>query len=99
MQDINRRTYLIELFDLYKNLVTNKQKEYFSKFYLDDLSLFEISELFCVTRNSAFDSIKLCEKKLLDYEKNLGLYKKLDKISSIVSNNIFEKILDIIKEE
>ena len=40
---IDNRVELIELYDLYFELLTDKQKEYFEEYYFDDLSIGEIA--------------------------------------------------------
>ena len=92
---MEKRDYLILLYDFYSSLFTDKQKEYFEDYYFNNLSLAEISENIGVSRNAIHKNIKLIEKKLLFYEENLSLYDKSKKIE-----NIIEKIKDDnIKEE
>ena len=39
---IEQREELIELYDVYCNLLTDKQREYFEEYYFDDLSILEV---------------------------------------------------------
>ncbi len=84
---ILEKEYIIELFDVYKNLLTEKQKEYFSMYYFMDFSLGEIASDLNITRNAIHDQIKKAEKLLIEYEIKLGLLKKekeqLKKISEL----------------
>ncbi|GEK57365.1 hypothetical protein CHL76_03385 [Marinococcus halophilus] len=64
------------LFDFYQPLLTNKQRLYLERYYLDDFSLGEISEEFNVSRQAVYDNIRRTEAMLEEYEKKLGLYKK-----------------------
>ncbi len=90
----------IELFELYKGLLTDKQRELFSSHYLFDLSLSEISEQEGGTRQSVYDQIKKVKAKLLEYEKVLKLNEKYSEINNLLidssSMEIREKILEII---
>ena len=90
----------IELFEVYKGLLTNKQRELFSSHYLLDLSLAEIAEQEGGTRQSAYDQIKKVKAKLLEYEKALGLrakYGELQALSGQISDKeIADKIVEII---
>ena len=40
---MEERDYLITLFEYYKSLLTNKQKEYFIDYYYDNLTMEEIA--------------------------------------------------------
>jgi len=92
---MDKRDYFIILYDFYSSLFTERQKEYFEDYYFNNLSLSEISENMEISRNAVHKSIKLIEKKLLDYEEKLSLYEKNKKLSDII-NKIDNKD---IKEE
>ena len=98
--DLIEREYHINLFDTYKELLTDKQKEYFTLHYFDDLSFAEIAEEKNVSRNAAFDQIKKVLHALEDYEEKLKLLKKSELILEAVKDNskLKEKVLSIIKE-
>ena len=98
MQD--NREELIELYDIYKNLLTDKQKNYFEDYFYMDLSLSEIASNNEVSRNAVFDQIKRVEKALYDYEEKLHLKEKFQKLESLeVNDDIKELISNIIWEE
>ena len=89
----------IELFEIYKGLLTDKQRELFSSHYLLDLSLSEIAEEDGGTRQSVYDQIKKVKAKLLEYEKVLSLkakYGELKGLEKEISSDVYEKIIDII---
>ena len=67
---------LIELFELYQGLLTERQRELFSCYYLYDLSLSEISEPEGKTRQNVYESLKKVKEKLYGYEKILKLREK-----------------------
>ena len=93
------REYLIELYDLYQRLLTEKQQMYFESYYFLDLSLSEIAENYNISRNGVYDQIKRVEQSLYDYEEKLNLYKKFSKISSLdLNKDHIEEILSILKE-
>lgn len=93
---------LTELFELYQGLLTDKQRELFSSYYLYDLSLSEIAEPLGTTRQSVYEGVKKVKKKLIEYEKLLKLKEKNAELKSVAetlkSENCkhFEKILEII---
>ena len=65
-----------ELYDIYKGLLTNKQREYLELYYHEDLSLSEIADEIGVSRNAVHDNIRRTEKLLLWYEEKLEIYEK-----------------------
>lgn len=69
----NRMNYL---FDFYQELLTPKQRNYMSLYYLDDYSLGEIAEEFEVSRQAVYDNIKRTEVMLEQYEEKLKLFEK-----------------------
>ncbi len=89
MEDI---VYYSELYDLYKNLLTDKQREYFEEYYFNNLSLQEISENEGISRNAIHKMIKNIENKLYFYEDKLELYKKNQKLSKILEDNSIDNI-------
>lgn len=77
--------YLIDLYDIYGELLTKKQQQYFEDYYFDNLSLQEISENYNVSRNAIFNSLEYSKEKLESYESKLNIYKKNKKIKEIVT--------------
>ncbi len=90
----------IELFEVYKGLLTDKQRELFSSHYLLDLSLAEIAEQEGGTRQSAYDQIKKVKAKLSEYERVLGLKAKYGELVAVAEQipdrELYEKIVEII---
>lgn len=64
------------LFDVYGNLLSDKQYNVVELYYIHDLSLSEISEVLNVSRQGVFDTLKRAEKKLYEFENKLGLVEK-----------------------
>lgn len=81
---LDNRIYLINLYDYYKELLTEKQKEYFEGYYFDNMTLQELSEEYEVSRNAIHKQVKETEEKLLEYEKKLNLYEKRLQIINII---------------
>ena len=78
--DILEKTIEIQaLYDLYQDLLTDKQKNYFEQYYFDDFSISEISENEEVSRNAVHDLIKRTVQKLYDVEDKLHLLSKQQK--------------------
>lgn len=94
---MDNRVYLSDLFDIYGDLLTDKQKDYFIDYYFNNLSLSELSENYNVTRNAVHKSIKETEEKLISYEKVLKTYEKNKRIKEIIKEKCPE-ILEIVSE-
>lgn len=96
---MDNQIYYINLYDYYKELLTEKQKQYFEEYYFDNLSLSEISENEQISRNAVHKQIKDVEKKLEYYEEKLHLfsnYKQLQKIIQPLESTLKEKIEEFI---
>lgn len=94
-----KREELIALYDLYGNLLTDKQKSYFEDYYFMDLSITEIAENYGISRNGVFDQLKRVNKLLEEYEEKLNLFAKYSKIESLNIDEIDKnQILSILKE-
>lgn len=93
---------LTELFDIYGDLLTERQKELFSSYYLYDLSLSEIAIPEGKTRQNVYDSLKKVKDKLISYERILNVKSKNDQIKQLANDKtltkseLVEKILEII---
>lgn len=87
--------YYSELYDLYKNLLTNKQKEYFEEYYFKNLSFGEIAENYNISRNAIYNQIKLTKEILEDYEQKLKLKSKLKELENVIED---VKILNDVKK-
>ena len=74
-----------QLYDYYKNLLTEKQKLYFEDYYFNNLSITEMSENYNVSRNAIHKQIKEIENKLNYYEDKLNLLGNNKKIKKIIS--------------
>lgn len=94
---MDRVVYLNMLYDLYKDLFTEKQQMYFEAYYFENLSLGEIAENNNVSRNAVHNQIKIMEEKLDELESKLKLNEKKDKIISKLDKKIDEKLLEEIK--
>lgn len=97
---MEKNIYYIELFDIYGDLLTEKQREIFTSHYIFDLSLAEIAEPNGKTRQSVYDAIKGVCDKLIQYERALKVYEKNKKIEEILGEckdeNLCQKLNEII---
>ncbi|NMA51082.1 MAG: DNA-binding protein [Mollicutes bacterium] len=72
--------YYGELFNIYAFLLTEKQKEIFSLYYEENLSLSEIAEYMKVSKSYIGKIVTNVKERLDYYENNLKHYELLQKI-------------------
>jgi predicted DNA-binding protein YlxM (UPF0122 family) len=93
---------LNRLFDIYNQLLTDKQKEYFSYYFKDNYSLSEIADILSVSRNAVHLQIKNVVKNLEDFDDKLKLFykdQKLDKLfQALEKEKLSDETIAIIKE-
>lgn len=92
-----------QLYSIYGELLTVKQRESIEDYFGLDLSLGEIAEMRGVTRQAVKYALDSAEKALLDYEEKLGFYKKLNQIkdlncSSLKKEGVKQAILKILED-
>ena len=78
------------LIEIYGKLLTKKQLDILNNYYNMDLSLSEIAENNCITRQAVRDIIKKGEKKLFELEEKLQIMKKAIKQEKQISNILSE---------
>ena len=86
-EELKKKEQVILLMDCYRELLTDKQKQYLSLYYEEDLSLSEIAEDLSVSKNAVFDNIKRSVMSLEKYESKLHILenhrKRLNLINKI----------------
>ncbi|MCR5564411.1 MAG: hypothetical protein K6F59_01265 [Gammaproteobacteria bacterium] len=85
MDNLEKNVRLSSLYDLYKNLLTEKQRQYFEEYYFNDESLKEVAENFNVSRNAIYLSLKEVEEALEDFEAKLSLKAKQDQKAELLN--------------
>ena len=93
MDELN---YLTNLYDYYKNLLTDKQRSYFEDYYFDNLLMDEIAENNNVSKNAVSKSLIEVKEKLTEYENLLNLYQNKQEILKLLESKDYEKIIDYI---
>ena len=100
---IEKVTHLNELFDIYSQLLTEKQKRIFELYYHEDLSLGEIAEEEGISRQAVYDTLKRVSKQLEVYEKELRIqsqrrenYIIIKEIEKALKENELLKIQELI---
>lgn len=95
---MENRIYLTMLYDIYGDLLTEKERKYFEAYYFDNLSLGEISENMDVSRNAVHKSIKLVIEKLNEFESKLHLKEKNEILSKIINSINDEELKEKLNE-
>lgn len=97
MEQLEKTEYLNLLFGYYQELLTEKQQTYFTMYYHEDNSLFEIAEALNVSRNAVYDQLKITEKHLIDFESKLHLYEQAKKRKELLNELETSKDLSLIE--
>ncbi|WP_096154664.1 MULTISPECIES: putative DNA-binding protein [Bacillus] len=82
---LEKTTRMNYLYDFYQSLLTPKQRNYMSLYYLDDYSLGEIAEEYNISRQAVYDNIKRTELMLEEYELKLLLFQKFQERQQLLS--------------
>ncbi|WP_096189156.1 putative DNA-binding protein [Evansella halocellulosilytica] len=90
---IDKTVRINYLYDFYQDLLTDKQNQYMSMYYLDDWSLGEIAEHFEVSRQAVYDNIKRTESLLEEYEEKLKLLHRYGH-----RQKLYEQLKQVIQE-
>ena len=94
---MSERDYLMDLYDIYKDLLTDKQREYFQNYYFEDLTLQEASDELNVSKQIISKTILQVTNKLKKYESTLHLnkiYNVLTVIRETTTDENIKKELD-----
>jgi len=89
---LKKNTRFILLYDFYQDLLTEKQKQYMTLYFEDDLSLGEIAEEFKISRQAVYEHIKRAATLLEDYEAKLQLLHKYE-----IRTKTFEEMLQLLE--
>ena len=93
---------ITNLLAYYKNLLSEKQKEYLIAHFEDDFSLSEIASNNNVSRQAVHDNIKRGTAVLKEYEEKLGFYKRekdiYEALNWLKKDFKKENLDDVIKE-
>ena len=96
---MKKREYLLSLYEIYSNLLTDKEKSYFEYYYFEDYSLQEIADNNQVSKAYVGKYINSIESKLTGFESSLSLYEKRNKIKELlnkVDEEVRNKIIELL---
>ncbi len=95
---MEKRDYLIILYDYYGELLTPIQQKYFEDYYFNNYTLGEISENESISRNAVHNTLKTIETKLYSYEEKLNLCSKKKELLELLDKIDNPLIADKIKK-
>ena len=78
--EFEEKIKLNRLFDIYKNLLSEGQREVMDEYLSFDFTISEIAENLSISRQAVLDSITKAEKKLKNLEEKLSFNERLDKL-------------------
>jgi uncharacterized protein len=94
---MNNQLYLIDLYDIYKKVLTDKQQAYFEDYYFNNLTFQEISDLYDISKTAIHKQIKETEDKLINLESLLGIYKRNNEIKDLIKDcDLKDKIEELL---
>lgn len=83
MKEANFR--LVQLFDCYAPLLTDKQRECFDLYYNQDFSLSEIAEECGISRQGVHDTLQRTESALQELEDKLGTAAREEQLQAVAA--------------
>ena len=81
MSDMDERTTLIYLLDFYGPLLTPHRQEILRLYCEEDLTLQEIADELCISRQGVFEAIHKAREQLTHYEAQLGLVSRYHRVT------------------
>ncbi|WP_158500614.1 YlxM family DNA-binding protein [Spiroplasma litorale] len=90
--DFEKNLLISEFYDYYKNLLTEKQRQYFELYFFENYSLQEIAEEIGVSKSAIHDSISKTISYLKDLEEKLKFVNKTKYIKNEIEKFKKEKI-------
>ena len=85
MEKFERTIRYINLYTIYKSLLTYTQQEIVGEYLLVDLSISEIAENRNISRSAVEDAISKASKKLDDFEDKLHILEKKENVAKITA--------------
>lgn len=95
---MEKKAYTGMLYDVYTNMFSDRQRQYFEEYYYNDYTLSEIAENLGVSRTAVHNALRLMERKLDEYESKLKLYEKRKKINKLLEKVDDEELVKKIKD-
>ncbi len=95
---MKEREYILSLYEIYKELLSDREKEYFENYYYEDFNLQEIADNFNVSKSYVGKYINEIETKLKGFENALKISYKFSRIRSVIDEEDNELLKIKIEE-
>ena len=92
------REYIVNLYLIYKELLNEKEKNYFEYYYFEDYSLSEIADLYEVSRSYASKYLSQITSKLTKFEEILKINDRNIKIKELLTSIKDDEVRSKIEE-
>lgn len=97
---MDNREYVIALYEIYKELLNEKERNYFEYYYFEDYSMQEIADLYKVSKAYASKYLNKINDKIINYEKILKINDRNSKIIDLLKNvndsELKSKIIELL---
>ena len=97
---MDNREYIIALYEIYKELLNEKERNYFEYYYFEDYSMQEIADLYKVSKAYASKYLNKINDKIISYEKILKINDRNSKIIDLLKNvndsELKNKIIELL---
>ena len=97
---MDNREYITSLYEIYKELLNEKEKNYFEYYYFEDYSMQEIADLYKVSKAYASKYLNKINDKIINYEKILKINDRNSKIIDLLKNvndsELKSKIIELL---
>ena len=97
---MDNREYIIALYEIYKELLNEKERNYFEYYYFEDYSMQEIADLYKVSKAYASKYLNKINDKIIIYEKILKNNDRNSKIIDLLKNvndsELKSKIIELL---
>ena len=94
------REYITNLYLIYKELLNEKERNYFEYYYFEDYSMQEIADLYKVSKAYASKYLNKINDKIISYEKILKINDRNSKIIDLLKNvndsELKSKIIELL---
>ncbi len=90
--------YYNNLYDIYSNLLTEKERETFEDYYQEDLTLSEIADNNSISKSAVGKMVKTILEKLDNYESILNIYNKKQQLLELLKEEKIEELKKKLKK-
>ena len=81
---MKEREKILAIYEVYKELLSERERDYFENYYVEDYNLQEIADNYEVSKSYVGKYINEIEEKLNNYENKLKIVEKFEKIRKII---------------